>query len=43
VSKKYLLLAIDFLRGLLDLHARLVDTVERGFAPAARRRGAAQT
>jgi DNA-binding PadR family transcriptional regulator len=30
--QKYLQLAIDFLRGLLDLHERLVDQVEREFA-----------
>jgi len=30
--QKYLQLAIDFLRGLLDLHERLVDDVEREFA-----------
>ncbi|HEU5278195.1 MAG TPA: hypothetical protein VFU26_04755 [Gaiellaceae bacterium] len=29
---KYLLLVVDFLRGLLDLHERLVDEVEREFA-----------
>jgi DNA-binding PadR family transcriptional regulator len=29
---KYLLLVIDYLRGLLDLHERLVDDVEREFA-----------
>jgi DNA-binding PadR family transcriptional regulator len=29
---KYLLLVIDFLRRLLDLHEQLVDDVERGFA-----------
>ena len=32
--EKYLLLAIDFLRGLLDLHGQLVDEVEREFAAA---------
>jgi DNA-binding PadR family transcriptional regulator len=35
--EKYLLLVIDFLRGLLQLHEQLVDSVEREFAPAARR------
>jgi DNA-binding PadR family transcriptional regulator len=30
--KKYLLLAIGFLRGLLDLHEQLVDEVEREFS-----------
>jgi DNA-binding PadR family transcriptional regulator len=43
---KYLLLAVEFLRGLLDLHERLVDDVERELAapglrtppPAQRRR-----
>jgi DNA-binding PadR family transcriptional regulator len=29
---KYLLLAVDFLHGLLDLHAKLVDDVERELA-----------
>jgi hypothetical protein len=32
--EKYLLLVIDFLRGYLDLHDRLVDDVEREFAAA---------
>jgi DNA-binding PadR family transcriptional regulator len=36
--EKYLLLAIDFLRGLLDLHEQLVDEVERELAPKARER-----
>ena len=31
--EKYLLLVIDFLRGLLDLHEKLVDQVEREFGP----------
>jgi DNA-binding PadR family transcriptional regulator len=35
--EKYLLLVIDFLRGLLQLQEQLVDSVEREFAPAARR------
>ena len=35
--EKYLLLVIDFLRGLLDLHEQLVDEVERVF-PAPRRK-----
>jgi DNA-binding PadR family transcriptional regulator len=30
--EKYLLLVIDFLRGLLDLHERLVDDVEHTFS-----------
>src|SRR5205807_4674053 len=29
--EKYLLLVIDFLRGLMDLHEQLVDQVEREF------------
>jgi DNA-binding PadR family transcriptional regulator len=36
--EKYLLLVIDFLRGLLDLHEQLVDDVEREFAGAVRHR-----
>ena len=36
--EKYLRLAIDFLRGLLDLHEQLVDSVEREFTAPARRR-----
>jgi PadR family transcriptional regulator AphA len=32
--EKYLLLVSDFLRGFLDLHAELVDNVERELAPA---------
>jgi PadR family transcriptional regulator, regulatory protein AphA len=35
--RKYLLLVIEFLRGLLDLHLRLVDDVERELAPRKRR------
>jgi PadR family transcriptional regulator, regulatory protein AphA len=31
--RKYLLLAIEFLRGLLELHLKLVDDVERELAP----------
>jgi DNA-binding PadR family transcriptional regulator len=34
---KYLLLVIDFLRSLLDLHERLVDEVDREFATPRRR------
>jgi DNA-binding PadR family transcriptional regulator len=34
---KYLLLVIEFLRGLLDLHEGLVDEVEREFAASRRR------
>jgi DNA-binding PadR family transcriptional regulator len=36
--RKYLLLANDFLRGVLDLHLELVDGVERELAPKARKR-----
>ena len=36
--EKYLLLVIDFLRGLLDLHEQLVDEVERVFAAPRRKR-----
>jgi DNA-binding PadR family transcriptional regulator len=32
--EKYLLLVVDFLRGLLDLHEQLVDSVEREFGPS---------
>ncbi len=32
--ERYLLLVIDFLRGLLDLHTKLVDDVERELSPA---------
>jgi DNA-binding PadR family transcriptional regulator len=32
--EKYLLLAVEFLRGLLDLHVELVDEVDRVFGPA---------
>ena len=35
--RKYLLLANDFLRGLLDLHLEFVDDVERELAPKSRR------
>jgi hypothetical protein len=36
--EKYLLLVVDFLRGLLDLHEQLVDEVERVFpAPGGKR------
>ena len=35
---KYLLLATGFLRKYLDLHAELVDDVERELAPAGKRR-----
>ena len=31
--RKYLLLAVGFLRGLLDLHLKIVDDVERELAP----------
>jgi len=31
---RYLLLVVDFLRGYLDLHERLVDEVERELAAA---------
>jgi DNA-binding PadR family transcriptional regulator len=37
--KKYLLLAIDFLRRLLELHEQLADEVEREFAPPGAARG----
>jgi PadR family transcriptional regulator AphA len=36
--EKYLLLVIDFLRGLLDLHEQLIDEVERAFPPPRRKR-----
>jgi DNA-binding PadR family transcriptional regulator len=36
--EKYLLLVVDFLRGFLDLHERLVADVERELAPRQRRR-----
>jgi PadR family transcriptional regulator, regulatory protein AphA len=36
--EKYLLLAIEFLRGLLELHGQLVDDVERELAPKAQER-----
>jgi DNA-binding PadR family transcriptional regulator len=36
--EKYLLLAVDFLRRLLDLHEQLVDDVERELAPHGRRK-----
>jgi DNA-binding PadR family transcriptional regulator len=36
--EKYLLLAIDFLRGLLDLHGQLLHDVERELAPKAHER-----
>jgi DNA-binding PadR family transcriptional regulator len=35
---KYLLLAVDFLRRLLDAHEQLVDEVEHDFARSGRRR-----
>jgi DNA-binding PadR family transcriptional regulator len=35
--EKYLLLAIEFLRGFLDLHAELVENVERELAPPRKR------
>ena len=38
--KKYLLLATSFLRRYLDLHAELIDDVERELAPARERRRA---
>src|SRR5919197_2639843 len=38
---KYLLLATGFLRRYLDLHAELIDDVERELAPARKRRGSA--
>jgi hypothetical protein len=40
--EKYLLLVIDFLRGLLDLHEQLVDDVERTFGTRARTSRAAE-
>src|SRR4051794_41359787 len=36
--EKYLLLAVDFLRRLLDLHEQLVDDVERELTPHGRKR-----
>ena len=36
--RKYLLLVIDFLRRLLELHLELVDDVERDFSSATRPR-----
>jgi DNA-binding PadR family transcriptional regulator len=36
--RKYLLLVIDFLRRLLELHVALVDEVERELAPSGRNR-----
>jgi hypothetical protein len=33
--EKHLLIVVDFLRGLLDLHLRLVQEVERKLAPKA--------
>ncbi len=36
--ERYLLLVSDFLRGLLELHERLVDDVERELAPPRRQR-----
>jgi DNA-binding PadR family transcriptional regulator len=36
--EKYLLLAIGFLRKFLDLHAELLDDVDRALAPASQRR-----
>jgi DNA-binding PadR family transcriptional regulator len=36
--EKYLLLVIGFLRRFLDLHAELVDSVDRELAPASQRR-----
>src|SRR5262245_4483806 len=38
---KYLLIVIEFLRGLLDLHEGLVDEVEQKFAGSRRRRTSA--
>lgn len=35
--ERYLLLAIEFLRGFLDLHAELVENVERELAPPRKR------
>jgi hypothetical protein len=35
--EKYLLLVIQFVRRLLDLHLELVDAVERGFGAGRRR------
>jgi DNA-binding PadR family transcriptional regulator len=35
--EKYLLLAIEFLRGFLDLHGELVENVERELAPPRKR------
>jgi DNA-binding PadR family transcriptional regulator len=35
--EKYLLLAAEFLRGLLDLHEQLVEAVERDFEPRTKR------
>ena len=35
--RKYLLMVVDFLRRLLELHLELVDEVERELAPRARR------
>ena len=40
--EKYLLLVIDFLRGLLDLHEQLVNDVERTFGTPARMPGPAK-
>jgi DNA-binding PadR family transcriptional regulator len=37
--RKYLLLVVEFLRRLLDLHAELVDEVERELAPEPRENG----
>lgn len=36
---KYLLLAVEFLRGLLDLHDQLIDDVEREFSRSVERSG----
>jgi DNA-binding PadR family transcriptional regulator len=36
---RYLVLVVDFLRGLLDLHEQLIDGVERDFSRPAERSG----
>jgi DNA-binding PadR family transcriptional regulator len=41
--EKYLMLVIDFLRGLLDLHEQLVEQVEREFATRSTARPASRT
>jgi len=40
--RRYLLLVIEFLRGYIDLHVELVDTVEREFAEAASAQSASE-